>query len=164
MVASSEVKDIYKVGVTFWFSIFSPDTAEVEEGLNGPSTSMNIIYFSVSPVQDNSFFYWCCMNKISKSIYMFRHTADLNTVRYSSILFLQVHYVSPPHPPPIPSPIHPFVTRLLTFDCLMWLPKMSTNYRNTALSPCLLPLSFCPLFSVCGASVIMFFFPLGFRL
>lgn len=43
LLVRPELKDIYKVGVTFWFSIFSPDAAEAEEGLNGPSTSMNII-------------------------------------------------------------------------------------------------------------------------
>lgn len=62
-----------------------------------------ISYTFLSLLWETIFFLnWCCMNKISKNIYMFRHTADLNTVRYFSILFLHLHYVSPPHPLPLP--------------------------------------------------------------
>lgn len=162
-----------KVGVTFWFSIFSPDAAEVEEGLNGPSTSMNIIYIThltslfhltfLSLLRVCIFFYWCFMNKMSKNIYMFRYKADLNTVRYSYHFIPSVALCLTSPSTPIPSLIHTFVIMLLTFGFFMRLPKMSANYIITL---CTLTLSSTsvPVAFLCVVLLSLYFSSLGFRL
>lgn len=103
--------NMYYKSVTFWFSVLSPDAAEVEEGINGPSTSTNIItdltslfcltflFLLLAMGENNIFIIDALYIKCQMKMYIFRHTAYLNTVRYSSTLFIEQHYVSPSLPP-----------------------------------------------------------------